>query len=139
MESTTSYTIFNLKEYFTSKIKEASLALLKDFIPPNFTPTVTANPTSDSEYSSPAAMQLFNMCSKKQGFQFSSAEELGEALIKNIKDDEKISKEMKVYVFEQEAKKGKGEKKGAKEGEENKEKDGDAEAEKKKLIIRKKV
>lgn len=132
MESTTSYTIFNLKEYFTSKIKEAALALLKDFIPPNFTPTVTANPTSDSEYSSPAAMQLFNMCSKKQGFQFSSAEELGEALIKNIKDDEKISKEMKVYVFEQEAKKGKGEKKGAKEGEENKEKDGDAEAEKKK-------
>ena len=91
-------TMKNIKNYLTEFMTKRCHDLFKDFLPPNYVPLVQKNSIGDSEFTSPCATQIFNMCNKKQNWQYSSIEQVAEAIIKDLKDEDGIISEFKMVV-----------------------------------------
>ena len=104
-------TMKNIKNYLTEFMTKRCHDLFKDFLPPNYVPLVQKNSIGDSEFTSPCATQIFNMCNKKQNWQYSSIEQVAEAIIKDLKDEDGIISEFKMVVQESPKKDDKKEKK----------------------------
>ena len=100
-------TLINIQSNITKFLKNRCDLLFKDFLPPNYMPLVQKNNIGESEFSTPCATQIFNMCSKKANWKYGSAEELAEEFIKDLKDEGNIIKEFKVVVQEPMKKEGK--------------------------------
>ena len=107
-------TMKNIQSYISKFVQKRSEELFKDFLPPNYAPLVQKNNIGDSEFTTPCATQIFNMCSKKKDWKYSSIEELAEAFIKDLKDENNIISEFKVVVQEPLKKDDKKEKEGKK-------------------------
>ena len=93
-------TMRNINSYITSFIKKRCEELFKDFLPPNYTPLVQKNNIGDSEFTTPCATQIFNICNKKKDWKYKSIEEVAEVFIKDLKDDNNIISEFKIIVQE---------------------------------------
>ena len=116
-------TMKNIKNYLTEFMTKRCHDLFKDFLPPNYVPLVQKNSIGDSEFTSPCATQIFNMCNKKQNWQYSSIEQVAEAIIKELKDEGGIISEFKMVVQESPKKDDKKEKKKKDDKKEEKEED----------------
>ena len=93
-------TMRNLNSYATKVIKNRCEELFKDFLPPNYIPLVQKNNIGDSEFTTPCATQIYNMCNKKTGWKYETVERVAEAFIKDLKDNENIISEFKMVVQE---------------------------------------
>ena len=93
-------TMKNIQSYLVKLVKDRCEQLFKDFLPPNYTPLVQKNAIGDSEFTTPCATQIFNMCQKKDGWKYKSIEEVAEDFIKDFKDEGKIIGEFKISVQE---------------------------------------
>ena len=93
-------TMKNIQSYLTNFMKKRCEALFKDFLPPTYIPLVQKNSIGDSEFTSPCATQIFNMCNKKANWQYTSIEQLAEAIIKDLKDEQGMISEFKIVVQE---------------------------------------
>ena len=111
-------TMRNIQNYLSQFMKKRCEELFKDFLPPNYTPLVQKNQIETSEFTSPCATQIFNMCNKKQNWQYASIENVAEAIIKDLKDEEGIISEFKITIQE-------GTKKDDKKDKKKKEKEGE--------------
>ena len=111
-------TMRNIQNYLSQFMKKRCEELFKDFLPPNYVPLVQKNQIGTSEFTSPCATQIFNMCNKKQNWQFASIENVAEAIIKDLKDEEGIISEFKITIQE-------GTKKDDKKDKKKKEKEGE--------------
>ena len=111
-------TMRNIQAYLSQFMKKRCDELFKDFLPPNYTPLVQKNSIGSSEFTSPCATQIFNMCNKKQNWQYASIENVAETIIKDLKDEEGIISEFKIVVQE-------GTKKDDKKEKKKKEKEGE--------------
>ena len=107
-------TMKNIQSYIAKFIQKRSEELFKDFLPPNYTPLVQKNNIGDSEFTTPCATQIFNMCNKKKDWKYGSIEELAQAFIKDLKDENNIISEFKVVIQEPMKKDDKKEKEGKK-------------------------
>ena len=111
-------TMRNIQAYLSQFMKKRCDELFKDFLPPNYIPLVQKNSIGSSEFTSPCATQIFNMCNKKQNWQYASIENVAETIIKDLKDEEGIISEFKIVVQE-------GTKKDDKKEKKKKEKEGE--------------
>ena len=111
-------TMRNIQNYLSQFMKKRCEELFKDFLPPNYVPLVQKNQIGTSEFTSPCATQIFNMCNKKQNWQYASIENVAEAIIKDLKDEEGIISEFKITIQE-------GTKKDDKKDKKKKEKEGE--------------
>ena len=93
-------TMRNINSYITKFIKNRCHELFKDFLPPNYTPLVQKNNIGDSEFTTPCATQIFNICNKKKDWKYKTIEEVAEAFIKDLKDDDNIISEFKIIIQE---------------------------------------
>ena len=93
-------TMRNLNSYVTKVVKNRCEELFKDFLPPNYIPLVQKNNIGDSEFTTPCATQIYNMCNKKTGWKYETVERVAEAFIKDLKDNENIISEFKMVVQE---------------------------------------
>ena len=93
-------TMKNIQNYLTNFMKQRCESLFKDFLPPNYVPLVQKNSIGDSEFTTPCATQIFNMCNKKANWQYSSIEQVAETIIKDLKDEGGIISEFKMVVQE---------------------------------------
>ena len=91
-------TMKNIQSYLTKFFKDRCEELFKDFLPPEYVPLVQKNKLGDSEFTSPCATQIFNMCGKKPGWKYTSAEEVAEAFVKDLKDTKNIISEFKIVA-----------------------------------------
>ena len=91
-------TMRNIQDYLTDCMKKVCQELFEDFLPSNYLPLVQKNSIGDSEFTSPCATQIFNMCNKKPNWNYNSIEEVAETIIKNFKNEEGIISELKVIV-----------------------------------------
>ena len=114
-------TMKNIQVYLTNFMKKRCEELFKDYLSPNYSPLVQKNSIGDSEFTTPCATQIYNMCNKKQNWQYNSIEQVAEAIIKDLKDSEGVISEFKLIVQEASKKDDKKEKK-KKEGEKEEEK-----------------
>ncbi len=95
MESTESVMI-NISKYLSSVFTKAALETFKDYLPENFEGQVVWNSLGTSDLTSPIAMKIYNLCNKKENWKYSTSKEVGEELIKNIKDEKSIIEETKI-------------------------------------------
>ena len=107
-------TMKNIQSYVAKFVQNRSEELFKDFLPPNYSPLVQKNNIGDSEFTTPCATQIFNMCNKKKDWKYGSVEELAQVFIKDLKDENNIINEFKVVVQEPMKKEGQKEKEGKK-------------------------
>ena len=110
-------TMKNIQSYIVNLVNNRCQELFKDFLPPNYVPLVQKNVIGDSEFTSPCATQIFNMCNKKKDWKYSSIEEVAQAFIKDLKDDGNVVSEFKMVVQEPVKKDDKKEKEGKKKKE----------------------
>ena len=92
--------MMNIQSYLEKLFKKRAEELFKEFLPQNYIPLIQKNSIGDSEFTSPCATQIFNMCSKKPNWQFNSIEQLAEVFIKDLKDEKGIVSEFKIVVQE---------------------------------------
>ena len=59
-------TMKNIQSYVSNFVKNRCQELFKDFLPPEYNPLVQKNNIGDSEFTTPCATQIFNMCNKKK-------------------------------------------------------------------------
>ena len=93
-------TMRNINSYLTNFVKNRCEELFKDFLPPKYIPLVQKNSIGDSEFTTPCATQIFNMCNKKKGWKYETIESVAEAFIKDLKDNENVIGEFKMVVQE---------------------------------------
>ena len=93
-------TMKNIQSYILSLMKKRSDELFKDFLPPTYMPLIQKNNIGDSEFTTPCATQIYNMCNKKNGWKYNSAEAVAEEFIKDLKDEGNVIKEFKIVVPE---------------------------------------
>ena len=93
-------TMKNIQSYLTKFVQNRCEELFKDFLPPNYVPLVQKNNIGDSEFTTPCATQILNMCGKKKDWKYTSAEEIAQAFVKDLKDDKNIISEFKIVVHE---------------------------------------
>ena len=114
-------TMKNIQLYLIKLVKNRCQQLFKDFLPQNYTPLVQKNLIGDSEFTTPCAIQIYNMCNKKKNWNFKTIEEVAEALSKDLKFEGNVVGDCKIVVQESIQKDNKKEKEG-KEGEGKKKK-----------------
>lgn len=116
-------TMINISRYFTDIFTKAAMELFTD-LPTNFSAQVVWNVTGSSDLTTPIAMKIHNMNCKKEGWAYSSAKEVGEAILKELNDFKKIIKTTTVSVQEpiQKPDKKKNKKEGENEEEQKKDK-----------------
>ena len=88
--------MINISKYLTDIFIKASLETFKDFLPEKFDSQVVWNTLGTSDLTSPIAMKIYNLCNKKENWKYSSAKEVAEELIKNLKDEKSIIEETKI-------------------------------------------
>ena len=93
-------TMRNINQYITKFVKDRCEELFKGFLPPNYSPLVQKNNIGDSEFTTPCATQIFNMCNKKKDWKYKTVEELAQAFIQDLKDEDKVIGEFKIVVQE---------------------------------------
>ena len=93
-------TMKNIQLYIGNFVKNRCQELFKDFLPPEYSPLVQKNNIGDSEFTTPCATQIFNMCSKKKDWKYGSIEEVAQAFIENLKDEGNVISELKMVVLE---------------------------------------
>ena len=98
MEGIQKPTMKNIQVYLTNFMKKRCQQLFKDYLSPDYIPLVQKNSFSDSEFTSPCATQIFNKCSKKENWQYTSIESVAEEIIRDLKDEEGIISEFKIVV-----------------------------------------
>ena len=91
-------TMFNISKYLTEIFTKATFDSFKDFIPASFQAKVTWNVLDSSDMTTPVAMQIYNMNSKKPNFGYENAKAVAELIVQNVKDEKGIIEEMKVSV-----------------------------------------
>ena len=114
-------TMMNIQLYLETFMTKRAHELFKDFLPPTYVPLVQKNTIGESEFTSPCATQIFNMCNKKPNWSYTSIEQLAEAFIKDLKDEKGIISEFKIVVQEPVKKEGKKDAKKEEKKEEGKE------------------
>lgn len=124
--------MMNIQSYLEKLFKKRAEELFKEFLPQNYIPLIQKNSIGDSEFTSPCATQIFNMCSKKPNWQFNSIEQLAEVFIKDLKDEKGIVSEFKIVVQEPVKKESKKDNK--KEGKKDEIKEGTTKKKKEKQI-----
>ena len=100
MEENKKPTMKNIQAYLTTFMTKRCQDLFKEYLPPNYVPLVQKNSIGDSEFTSPCATQIFNICNKKPNFKFTSIEQVAEEIIKDLKDEAGIISEFKIVVQE---------------------------------------
>lgn len=95
MESTKSVMI-NISKYLSSVFRKAALETFKDYLPENLEDQVVCNSLGISDLTSPLTMKIYNLCNKKENWKYLTSKEVGEELIKNIKDEKSIIEETKI-------------------------------------------
>ena len=116
-------TMRNLQVYITNAVKKRCNQLFNGFLPENYIPLVKKNAIGESEFTTPCATQIFNICNKKKDWKYKDIEEVAKVLIDNFKDDENIISELKMVNQESFKKEDKKEgKKNKNEEKENKKK-----------------
>ena len=93
-------TMINIQFYIVKFLKNRCDLLFKDFLPPNYIPSVQKNIISDSEFTTPCAIQIFKVCSKKQNWKYNSIEEVAQEIIKDLKDENEIIGNFNIVVQE---------------------------------------
>ena len=93
-------TMRNIQSHIVKFINNRCQELFKDFLPPNYVPQVQKNVIGDSEFTTPCATQIFNMCNKKPGWKYKTIEEVAEDFVKDLKDDGNMIGEFKIVVQE---------------------------------------
>ena len=93
-------TMKNIQSYVSNFVKNRCQELFKDFLPPEYNPLVQKNNIGDSEFTTPCATQIFNMCNKKKNWKYGSIEEVAQEFIKDLKDKGNVISELKVVVQE---------------------------------------
>ena len=93
-------TMINIQFYIVKFLKNRCDFLFKDFLPPNYIPSVQKNIISDSEFTTPCAIQIFKVCSKKQNWKYNSIEEVAQEIIKDLKDENEIIGNFNIVVQE---------------------------------------
>ena len=101
-------TMRNIQSHIVKFINNRCQELFKDFLPPNYVPQVQKNVIGDSEFTTPCATQIFNMCNKKPGWKYKTIEEVAEDFVKDLKDDGKMISQFKIVVQEPMKKEDKG-------------------------------
>ena len=114
-------TMKNIQNYLTTFMKKRCETLFKDYLPPNYVPLIQKNSIGDSEFTTPCATQIYNICNKKPNWQYTSIEQVAETIIKDLKDEKGIISEFKIIVQEPMKKGDKKEKKNEENKEEQKE------------------
>lgn len=97
MDSTKA-TLMDVQAYITNLIKDKCHEKFKDFLPPNYTPTVQKNSFGDSEFTTPCSTQIFNMCAKKDKWPYKEIKEVAEEIVKDFKDEKDIIGSVKITV-----------------------------------------
>ena len=88
MESISSKaTLKNISKH-VAKVFES--AIRKALPLPDFVPQITWNNTNSSDLSCPSAMRIYNMCNKKEGFDFPSSKEVANEIVANLEKDDII-------------------------------------------------
>ena len=93
-------TMRNIQSHIVKFVNKRCQELFKDFLPPNYVPLVQKNVIGDSEFTTPCATQIFNMCNKKPGWKYKTIEEVAEEFVKGLKDDGNMISEFKIVVQE---------------------------------------
>ena len=93
-------TMKNIQLYLTKLVKNRCQQLFEDFLPQNYTPLVQKNLIGDSEFTTPCATQIYNMCNKKKDWNFKTIEEVAEAFIKDLKFEGNVVGDCKIVVQE---------------------------------------
>ena len=93
-------TMRNIQAYITEFFKERSFKLFQDFLPPKFIPLIQKNSIGNSEFTTPCATQIFNICCKKKDWNYKTVEEVAQIIIKDLKDEENIISEFKIVIQE---------------------------------------
>jgi len=93
-------TMRNIQSHIVKFVNNRCQELFKDFLPPNYVPQVQKNVIGDSEFTTPCATQIFNMCNKKPGWKYKSIEEVAEDFVKDLKDDGNMISQFKIVVQE---------------------------------------
>lgn len=93
-------TMRNIQSHIVKFINNRCQELFKDFLPPNYLPQVQKNVIGDSEFTTPCATQIFNMCNKKPGWKYKTIEEVAEDFVKDLKDDGNMISQFKIVVQE---------------------------------------
>ena len=93
-------TMKNLQSHIIKSFKKRCQQLFKDFLPENYTPLIQKNAIGDSEFTTPCATQIYNMCNTKMNWDYNSIEEVAQEIIKNFKDEENIISELKISIQE---------------------------------------
>ncbi len=93
-------TMRNIQSHIVKFVNNRCQQLFKDFLPPNYVPQVQKNVIGESEFTTPCATQIFNMCNKKPGWKYNSVEDVAEDFIKDLKDDGNMISEFKIVVHE---------------------------------------
>ena len=104
-------TMRNIQSYIVKFVNNRCQELFKDFLPPNYVPQVQKNVIGDSEFTTPCATQIFNMCNRKPGWKYTTIEDVANEFIKDLKDDGNMISEFKIVVQEPIKKEDKGENK----------------------------
>ena len=115
-------TMMNISKYCSKIVHEAVIQNFKDYISPNFQAKVTWSTTDSADLTTPAPMQIYNMCNKKPNFPYTSAKEVGDKIKESIKDDIHIIGEININVSQPPQKESKKETKKENEGKKKKEK-----------------
>ena len=90
--------MIDVQAYITNFFKERCLSIFKDFLPPKYIPTIQKNSFGDSEFTTPCATQIFNMCSKKVNWPYKEAKDVAEEVIKDFKDEKQIINNVKITI-----------------------------------------
>ena len=93
-------TMINIQFYIVKFLKNRCDLLFKDFLPPNYIPSVQKNLISDSEFTTPCAIQIFKVGNKKQNWKYNSIEEVAQEIIKDLKDENEIIGNFNIVVQE---------------------------------------
>ena len=93
-------TMRNLQSYVASVVKKRCYQLFNEFLPINYVPLVQKNSIGESEFTTPCATQIFNMCNKKKDWKYKDIEEVAKEFIDNFKDEENIISELKMVIQE---------------------------------------
>ena len=93
-------TMRNIQSHIVKFVNKRCQELFKDFLPQNYVPLVQKNVIGDSEFTTPCATQIFNMCNKKPGWKYKTIEEVAEEFVKGLKDDGNMISEFKIVVQE---------------------------------------
>lgn len=98
MEKSIVPTMKNINKHITVLLNNAITKAFGQTYLTNFEAVVSWSSTSTSDLSSPSALKIYNMCCKKEGFNYPSSKEVAEKIIENLEKDD-IIKDVKISTM----------------------------------------